>query len=542
VPGFSKEKTWEAGEQNAQKLSASNIQNWWTRWGVYFLVPALVLLLRLPILHNQIIFIDEPIYLAQAQRIARLDAFIYSFQYLAETKFQFSLVPYIAALQINYDYALLVSRLLAVVALTVSGWLILQICREFLGTYFPALFTALVWGLFLTMNKQTAAPLLEQFQIFWLLLSFYALLKTFRSSRSLIWLGGSGLALAIAGLIKVNAWALGPLFVLIILTYPQTSENRQARLIDSLKKAAVLTGAVLLPIAAVLLPYFLRADGLALLERNLLGSLFSYSTFDRAQPLSTRLVLLVRLVGDANLVAIFLGTTGLLLGSIVARRQKQMFDPARRNGWLALLVGVGMLASFIPGQSKDHYLISVIPFLTLGSGYGLFLLGRYIPGKIGKPVFVSALAVWLLIGNTGSLQYYAESYADRGKEYKAAIVHLDKTRLAEYIQQNSRPDDSLWVYYNYPELYLAARRVSAVNEPTGTYLVDFYNEIWFKRILAELEQSRPGVIVGVNRPHYYFTRPWAAAVIDLPFISDYIRQNYVCDTGLIPEAVVCKRK
>ena len=141
----------------------------------------LALVAKLPTLHNQIIYIDEPAYLVQAARLDSFEAFAYAFVYRTDTKFQLGLVPYMIGLALSWENTILVVRLLGFIAVGATSVLMVAISRRAFGSVVPGLAGLVLWLLCLNTATSLAAPLMEYFQVPLVLLAVWLWLRPAQS-------------------------------------------------------------------------------------------------------------------------------------------------------------------------------------------------------------------------------------------------------------------------------------------------------------------------------------------------------------------------
>ena len=115
---------------------------------------------------------------------------------------------------------------------------------------------------------------------------------------------------------------------------------------------------------------------------------------------------------------------------------------------------------------------------------------------------------------------------------------VDVPHLVDYVRRNTQPGDSIWVYYNAPEVYWLSHRRPATSEPIGSAISAFPGDVWFNRTYLELVNERPALIVGLAEPHYPEPIP---SLTDLPRVRDLVARDYVCDERAIANGVVCLR-
>ena len=519
------------GQHRTDTLN-SIYSNWWP----YALAILMAFVAKLPTLSNNIIFIDEPIYLAQAMRLNSFEAFVYAFQYRVETKFQLGLVPYVLAKIISFPNAILIVHLFGLVATGVTACLFVAISQSIFKERMPGLLALFLWCLFLNTSEFTAATMLEYFQTPLILAAFWIFTSIFqhpaKAYRILFW---SGFCLGLATLVKQPALLVVPILALALISPSQP----YTRFLSTkfLKATLLIVGGWALPIAIFVIPYFFSSSALEALNLCLFQLAGAYATsYDPNLSILRRATSLLTLFGPFNLAVIFTS----IIYFIRAKMKPQIrWTTTDKYLLLAFFIGWILYVGYAVGQSKTHYLLPVLAFLFFLPAYQVvILLKKQKPNKRRLSiVFVIGIC---FLAQFSSLRFYTNLLLNNTNFYASTQSNIDITTLANYIDTNSQAQDNIWVYYNVAELYWKANRHPATTEPIGSYLVNFDSPFWFNKIATELAEDKPTFIIGVDSPR--LGRPDAATLIELPVIDELLNQHYECSREIIPHTTICKLK
>lgn len=508
-------------------------------WWPYLAASLMAFIAKLPTINNSIIFIDEPIYLIEGSRITSLESFFFYFQNYLETKWPVSVLPSALALAISQPNAILITRIFGMLATIAAACLIIAISKRVFNHYFPGFFSLIMWCLYLNHNELTAAPLLENYQTSLILLAFWLYLKILPSlpkvNRNLFWVG---CLLMVAALIKPPAILLVPVFMLgLILHAPKNPDDKLlARL--QLKSQLMLLLGVITPFALLLFPYFLRAEALAGLKKNWLDISFGYTTaYGNKSSFLLRATNLFRFFGKFESTLLFLAIP-LFFTPVLLRRQK--WSAVYTNQVLILLIGLALFAGYTTGQTKDHYLIPILPFFMLFLGYCLLLLNQWLPTRRTRLLMAGCLTFGILMTNLFQFKYYVDLFSDNGKAYADLMPHVDKQALVDYIETHSKEGDYLFIYYHIPEIYWETNRKPATNDSIGTWLADFDEPLRVSETLAELKHDNPKIIVDLYIPRFFYAD--AKRLMELPGYDSFLAENYTCSTQIMAKATICERK
>ncbi|MGZ3675682.1 MAG: hypothetical protein ACXVCO_15360, partial [Ktedonobacterales bacterium] len=219
----------------------------------------------------------------------------------------------------------------------------------------------------------------------------------------------------------------------------------------------------------------------------------------------------------------------LVLHGVILRRAWGTWSREERMENVVLLVilgaGLAMLAGYLSSQAKSHYIVAFLPLLALYAWEILTTIYMRIPRLWLRVVYTAALVLLILIGMPSTyLIHYLSLYSP--SSVNGSDGAQGGCTCPGGQKPHTRPGDSIWVYYNAPEIYWMANRKPATDEPEGTWLEDYYDQFWFQHTLLQLQQERPTVIIGFDNPRYLRAR--AAKVLDLPLVGSYIQSHYTC--------------
>ena len=511
-------------------LNAAALRRAWP----YALALLVVLVAKLPTINNTILFVDEPLYLAQAARLDSPYAFFHWAEFYLETKSSFSILPHIAALAISQENAILVLRLLGLAALLVSAALIVRLSVVAFRTATPGVIAALLFAFLLAKNTLTAATNLEHFQLPLLLLSllfFVVWVRNGNSPNRVIFI--SGVFLGLAALVKPPALlvALGVWAALVLSHKP----NTPLQLTNLLRQGALYGLGVLLPLVGFVLPYLLAPRSMPALGFALFDVTATYTTLGKDQV--TRFLLLFAAMGLAS--ALLIASSAALYLYARLRRLPELASGTDIYQRTLLLAGVALFIGNGVGQYKAHYLVVILPPLLLFTGYRLWSTFNKLTTPVVRAGLVLSIALLVAAGEVDTAKFYARMLGDGGKLYANEMPSVDASRLAEVIRAKTGDDDSIWVYSAAPELYWLSGRKPATGDPTASWISIGYNDFWFERTYRELERERPRLIIDLVEPRF---QEHGERLVELPKIGQFIAENYECRLDAFPNAIICSSR
>jgi hypothetical protein len=288
------------------------------------------------------------------------------------------------------------------------------------------------------------------------------------------------------------------------------------------------------PIFVFVAPYVLRPETLPELWFNLFEASSAY-VGEAKNGVAAKYVALLALVPTVAYQV-------LLLASVLALMLRHASPRTRAGGTgrhqLLFLASAGALfAGYGAGQAKEHYLVPVLLLLLLPCSYWIVLAMRTVSAPRVRLVAVFLSASGIAYAGDSYLSYYTHLFVDGGRDYGSQMASVDVEKLVDYVQTHSADSDSIWVYYNAPEVYWLSNRKPATNEPIGSWLVHYYGPRWFDRTYMELMRDRPTVIIGLSEPRY--SHSTVDKVTEIPKVMDLISNDYRCDDAAMENATVC---
>jgi hypothetical protein len=437
---------------------------------------------------------------------------------------------------IDHGRAVLWLHIFGAAAVAVSCILLFALSTRAFRSYWPGALATLLWGVLFTRDAMTGASLLEVFQAPLVLaaLLIFVVWASARTSghptriRQMLPLVMAGVVISAAALVKPPAVLVVPVLAAAAFLTPRTKSSAQTRLAAALAVVAGATAAIGLEV----LPYLFWPTALHALLFNMLDLTSRYA--------SNQGSLLGRanaLMGTFDLADVALVVIAVLGHTIVFSFNGARWTAAQRVENLIravlLVSGLALCAGYAAGETKGNYSVAILPPLAL-YGWSVLLLGyQWTTERVSRVAYTAVCLGVILVVLPSTLPtrlvtLYSQAQATHGT-YAPPLLGVNASTLAAAIDARSRPGDTIWVYYNAPELYWLADRKPATDEPIGTWLVDNYDQFWFERTLAQLRQERPSLIVGIATPRY--PRQRAATVQDLPLIGAYIQTAYVCSTA-----------
>ncbi|MBI3970778.1 MAG: hypothetical protein HY332_05775 [Chloroflexi bacterium] len=537
---------WSA---DARRWWKAQVSDRWA-WLSYFLVTAAVFLLRWPTLSNHILSYDEPAYFMQAARLRSFYDFVYVYYFRVDSKTQVSLVPFILAEAINHSNAVWLVHFFGLLAVLVSCYLMLAYAHRFFGNRLAGLLASLLWVVWLsvgpgpgwvfTARTDFLTVLLEYFQTPIILAGLFvvsrAIVAESMSTRSVAWLlFAAGGLVSVAMLIKFSVALLAPLYMLSICFL----WSRAPRLEGRTKRFALDIGSFVagaaIPIVLMLVPYLFNSAALAELRFVFLDV---NNSWNQAHGNSLLWRTLTLLNGMPLLPLAVLPVVSPWIG---LRRRGRIREPASWALPLVTLAALSVFVSSLVGYAHLHYLVPVVALVALAAvGYAAVLIQGL--ARLGYRRLAFAASV-LLPGAYFGVQipslslYAATAHFDYYTNDNRARLDLDA--LLRLIQDQTQPDDTIWVYYHAPEIYQLSARRPATRDPDSAWMATFWTDSWFRRTASDLAKEKPPLIVGIDNPR--FARPKARPLMNIPYVGELIEREYRCDPNSIRGVAICLR-
>jgi len=206
----------------------------------------------------------------------------------------------------------------------------------------------------------------------------------------------------------------------------------------------------------------------------------------------------------------------------------------------ALLFLIFAFLATTPGfYFRDHYFVVLLPAVALLAAIGLSEVSKFISEKIKMPAIYIVLPLLFSVVLffhilSATKEYYATARPKKlHKEIFNTNPFTEAIEVADYIKQNSGPQDEVAVLGSEPEIPFYADRKSATGYLYTYGLVEKqeYNLKMQEEMISEIEKSRPLFLVFCN---VYFS--WSTQK-DVPmkifdWYNKYSADNYVV-VGLV---------
>jgi Dolichyl-phosphate-mannose-protein mannosyltransferase len=279
------------------------------------------------------------------------------------------------------------------------------------------------------------------------------------------------------------------LLYLLIINLPEKLSFLQKRevFINVVKNIYPVLVGFLLPLFITIL-YFLTQHTL----KNFLEAVFSGN---------------VGYVGKDNYLLIPQGTLLLkvlllIVAVFLVFLKRRAFPPAAI--FILLWFSFSLFNALFSGRGYPHYLLSVLPSISLVAG--LCFATQNLKARTG--IFLSLiLGLCLLVANFGlpnfrtTIGYYRYSLLfeagriDRTVYYQKAFggIPTRNDEVAQFIKTHTTPSESVFVWGNYPQVYLLAGRQPPVKYWTAFQIT--FNEQTLKETELALKRNPPTYII-----------------------------------------------
>jgi hypothetical protein len=225
------------------------------------------------------------------------------------------------------------------------------------------------------------------------------------------------------------------------------------------------------------------------------------------------------------------------------------------TGWaLWILAGIGALAGFwdqrmrtstlfligflvfsalavCPGlYFRTHYFILILPAVSLLAGAAISKLSDVLAGRVILIRFVPLL----LLGTSLSLPILWDKkvFFEVSPNRACGIIYpenpfLESVRIAEYVRDHTRPDDTIAVLGSEPEIYFYSHRHSATGYiyTYGLMEPQKYAQQMQQEMIREIEDARPKYLISVSMVYSWLRRSDSEQAIFF-WASEYTAQNY----------------
>lgn len=212
-----------------------------------------------------------------------------------------------------------------------------------------------------------------------------------------------------------------------------------------------------------------------------------------------------------------------------------IFLALRKKDNVFLLLVIWMISAFlgvaVSGRFYHQYFIQFIPPLVLVAMYTLQNLFWQENSSQGRRFFGAAVLIFtiLLFFKVQWNYYFKYSPTDSLINRRAGLVRPQLVKatdhLASYIRERTKPDDYIYIWGLWPEIYYLSQRYASSKY---AFLASRGIMIkWFKSLIQE-EVLQDTI---KNKPRYFIIDYYFADLIS-PDLKSHLRKNYISDTEI----------
>ena len=325
----------------------------------------------------------------------------------------------------------------------------------------PIIVEAIVLTFFLEGGNLT-----EEYALPFIAYSLYAFSKFYKSDNKIIWneIILIGISFAIVFLLRANMislWVIFCIFILVEFIY----KKKYSELLKVI--GLFITGLLLVLIPICLYLYLNGALEAGVFQSLIFNFMYLDSSGDKNESIRT----LYNLLSNHYVVALF----SVFLLYIIYRWRNYTKNEKILSIIALLFTSFSFYTSVMPGRDYKHYLMAMIPTMTIPLVFIIkdlrINIGRY------KLFFSSCLVIFILYNSQLNTIYetiYITNIDVNEIEQSDGIDHEEQQMIfnatkknrvldiAEIIKENSNEDDMIYVHRNAGNLYLLSDRLSSI--------------------------------------------------------------------------------
>ncbi len=386
---------------------------------------------------------------------------------------------------------------------------------------------AMAGAAFLIMSADTSVLGLfahaTQFVVMFALAGTWLLLESSRSKRRMPILWGAGLCYGLAFLMKQSG-AFFALFGFLWLLYG-ILRQRPIAWKRSLLEAGSLAGGIVLPYAVVL----------ALMAHQGVADRFWFWTVDYARAYAFEVDLKTGIeLFKSGIIPIIKSNPVIWTTALAGMIGIWLAQAGRKVAPFLLVFFLFSFLAVCPGfYFRDHYFVQLLPAVALGAGAALRALEKFGAGHTSKSeVLQFAVLVAAVAFSLDGVFFMGRVLAASTPEHFSRSIYganpfPESVQVAEYIRENTKPDDRIAVMGSEPQICFYAHRRPATEhiymyglmEPQPLALR------MQEEMIAQVEKNKPPFLVLVMVPTSWLQRPESEQKV-FTWLSGYIKNYY----------------
>jgi hypothetical protein len=208
----------------------------------------------------------------------------------------------------------------------------------------------------------------------------------------------------------------------------------------------------------------------------------------------------------------------------------------RMRGSTIFLIGFLFFSALALCQGfyfRPHYFILILPAISLLAGAAISKLSEFLAGRMVLIRFAPVLLLVACLSVPISLDknvFFAASPIQACRTIYPGNPFVESVRIADYVREHTKPDDTIAVLGSEPQIYFYSRRHSATGYiyTYGLMEAQKYAQQMQQEMIGEIERARPKYLVSVVT---FYSWLWRAASERSIFTwaNEYAAQNYVAD-------------
>jgi len=208
----------------------------------------------------------------------------------------------------------------------------------------------------------------------------------------------------------------------------------------------------------------------------------------------------------------------------------------RTRGSTIFLVGLLFFSALALCQGfyfRPHYFILILPAISLLAGAAITKLSQLLAGRVIAIRFASVLLLLASLSVPILLDkkvFFATSPIQACQAIYLGNPFVESIRIADYVREHTKPDDTIAVLGSEPEIYFYSQRHSATGYIYTYGLMESqkYAQKMQHEMIGEIERARPKYLVSVVTPYSWLWRAGSDRSI-FTWANEYTAQNYVVD-------------